>query len=188
MTYFSKLPLIPYSVDSGRTFKVVSDILRRVSVNQQTKENYAIYEEYTIQDGETPESVSFKLYGDPQYHWVVMLLNDIIDPRYDWPLTDTQLFDFVDTKYSGNISGVKYHTLSADDDTVVDSTQLTINREVDEFGTGIVVGTELTYPSAYPITNLAYESKLNEEKRTIRVLRPKLLSAFVSEFEALING
>lgn len=189
MTYFSKFPLLPYTVDSGVTFSVVSDILRRISVNQQTRENFSLYEEYTVQDGETPETVSFKVYGDSQYHWVVLMLNDIIDPRFDWPLTETQLYDYAVSKYgTANISDVKYYTISSTDDTVVDPTQKTYKKAVNEFGVTYDDGYDITFPDAYPITNIAYESKLNEEKRTIRILRPKFLTAFVSEFEALING
>ena len=178
MTYFSKMPYLAYTLDSGKTYNVVSDVLRRIAVNEQTKENYSLYEEYTVQDGETPETVSFKYYNDPQYHWVILLLNDIIDPRFDWPLTETQLYDYVNNKYSGNISGVNNYTITQDSDIFVDPTQ------------AIEYTTETLYPyaDAYAYTNIQYESKLNEEKRTIKVLKPAYLSAFVSEYEALING
>jgi hypothetical protein len=189
MTYFSKFPLLGYTVDSGVTTNIVSDILRRISVNTQTKENFSLYEEYTVQDGETPETVSFKFYNDAQYHWVILMLNDIIDPRFDWPLTETQLYDYAVTKYgTANISLTKYYTISSEDDTVVDPTQKTYKKAVNEFGVTYDDGFDYTYPSTYAVTNIAHESKLNEGKRNIRVLRPKFLSAFVSEFEALING
>ena len=189
MTYFAKFPYIPYTIDSGLSFNVVSDILRRIIVNQETKENYALYEEYIVQDGETPESVSFKFYNDPQYHWVILLLNDIIDPRFDWPLTETQLYNYAVSKYgTANISDIKYYTISSTDDTVVDATQEIPLKGVNEFGETFDNGYELAFPDAYAVTNIAHESKLNEQKRAIRVLRPKFLNGFVSEFEALVNG
>lgn len=195
MTYFTKFPRLAHTIDTGTTFKIVSDILRRISVNKEVRENYSMIEEYQVKDGETPETVSFKFYNDAQYHWVILLINDIIDPRYDWPLTETQLFDYVNTKYSGNISGVKYFTISSEDDTVVEPTQIKISKTATPVYTGntitsVTVTSTNTYPyvNAYAITNLAYESKLNEQKRGIKVLRPRFLSAFVTEFEARLNG
>lgn len=166
MAYFAKFPLLGYTLDNGATYNIVSDILRRISVNPETKENYSLFEEYTIRDGETPEVVSFKFYNDAQYHWVILILNDIIDPRFDWPLTGEQLFDYVSNKYSGNISGIKHYTITVDNKIVVDS----------------------DYVDAYPVNNLTYESDINEEKRNIKVLRAKFLPAFLTEFEALVNG
>lgn len=186
--YFAKFPLIAYTFDSRTSFKLATDILRRISVNPETKGNYALFEKYVIKDGETPETVSFKFYNDTQYHWVIMLLNDIIDPRFDWPLTEAQLFDYVNTKYSGNITGVQYYTISSDNKTVVDPTQQIQKKAVDEFGVTYLDGYEISFPDPFPITNMAHETNLNEEKRTINVLRPKYLTAFVSEFEALLNG
>lgn len=130
MSYFSRFPLVAYTIDGGTTYNVVSDVLRRISVKEETKENYSLYEEYIVQDGETPETVSHKFYNDTQYHWVVMLLNDIIDPRFDWPLSDAQLYDYVNTKYEGNINGIKHYTVSEDSDIVVDSTIETSNTFV----------------------------------------------------------
>lgn len=188
MTYFAKFPPLPYSLDNGVTYKIVSDILRRITVNNETKQNYSLFEEYQIKDGETPETVSFKFYNDTQYHWVIMLMNDIIDPRFDWPLTETQLFEFVSSKYSGNISGIQYYTISSEDSTVVEPTQQILRKKVDGLGNISDDGYDTPYANSYPITNLTHESILNEEKRTIRVLRPKHLSAFITEFEALLNG
>lgn len=166
MPYFAKFPILFYSIDAGKTVTAVSDILRRIAVKQETKENFSLFEKYTIQDGETPETVSHKFYGDSEYHWVILLMNDIIDPRYEWPLTEAQLYDYVYNKYSGSISGVKHYTISETNTIVVDS----------------------DYVGAYPVTNLNYESSLNEAKRNIRILRSKYLSSFITEFEALVNG
>lgn len=123
MSYFSRFPFVAYTVDGGTTYNVVSDVLRRIAVKQETKENYSLYEEYIVQDGETPETVSHKFYNDTQYHWVVMMLNDIIDPRFDWPLSDTQLYDYVNNKYNGNISGIRQYLKSEDSDIVVSNDQ-----------------------------------------------------------------
>jgi hypothetical protein len=188
MAYFSRFPLLGYTIDSGRTFNVVSDILRRISVNNETKENLSLFEEYEIKDGETPDILSHKFYGDTEYHWVILLINDIIDPRFDWHLTPPQLYDYTNSKYSGNINGIQYYVISNTDDTVVDKDQKVLKKGVDILGQVFDDGYDLPFANAIPVTNIAYEEIVNEEKRKIKILRPKYLAAFLSEFEALLNG
>ena len=48
-------------------------------------------ESYIIKDGETLDTISFNLYGDVKFWWILALLNDISDPFYDIPLTNESL-------------------------------------------------------------------------------------------------
>jgi len=124
MTYFTRFPLLPYTQDNYTTFNVVTDVLRRIAVSEQMKNNYTIYDEYDVGDGETPEIVSHRFYGTPDYHWVVLLINDILDPRYDWPLTAEQLYNYAVSKYGeDNVNAVHHYELSESDSTQVDNTQ-----------------------------------------------------------------
>jgi hypothetical protein len=43
-------------------------------------------------------------------------------------------------------------------------------------------------PTVYPVSFIEWEGKLNDEKRKINILRPELLSEFVKQYEASING
>lgn len=189
MTYFSRFPIFGYTFDSGVTFQIAADILRRISVSQETKENYSLYEEYTIKDGETPETVSFKFYNDTQYHWVILLINDIIDPRFGWALTEKQLYNYANSKYGANISAVRYYTISNTDTTVVDPTQKFDLKVIDPGQpTGSDGADVYPFADAYAVTNLDHEASENEKKRNIKVLRPRFLSAFLAEYEAALNG
>lgn len=189
MSYFSRFPLVPYTFDLGISFQLASDILRRISVSQETKENYSLFEEYTIKDGETPEIVSFKFYNDTQYLWVILLINDIIDPRFEWALSDKQLYNYATNKYSANISAVRYYTISSTDLTVVSPTQKYDLKVIDPGQPTGSDGADIyPYADALPVTNLDYEVAENEKRRNIKVLRPKFLTAFITEYEAAING
>ena len=168
MSYFRRFPLLGYTLDDGQSFSVVTDILKRIVPSQQTKENYSLIEEYDIKDGETPEIVSHKFYGVSDYHWIILILNDILDPRFDWPLSDQQIFSYTIAKYGETkIGAVHHYTISASNTIVVDLDQ---------------------YPNAYPVSNLAYETGLNDAKRTIKILRPEYLQSFISEFDLLVNA
>ena len=123
MSYFSRFPLLGYTLDNNATYQVVSDVIKRVTVSQKTKENLVLFDDYDIKDGETPEIVSYKFYDSTDYHWVILLVNDIFDARFGWPLTDAQLFKYVQDKYGeSNVGATHHYTLNETSDIVVDPT------------------------------------------------------------------
>lgn len=114
--YFEKFPQSFYTLDDRSTVQLVTNLTIRNIVNDSIKNNYSIYDEYDIKDGETPEIVADKFYSNPNYHWIVLHMNDIVDPRFDWPLTQPRLNDFIVDKY-GNTSAI-HHYENTDGETV----------------------------------------------------------------------
>ena len=94
--YFDKFPVLPYDINSGADNsghqELVTDIFFRIAFLEAIKRNQVTYYYHTVQDGETPESLADQLYGNPESHWIILLLNDIQDAQYDWPL-DTASFN-----------------------------------------------------------------------------------------------
>lgn len=132
MSYFNRFPLLAYSANNNAVVNIVSDVLRRVTVDKKTKENLVIFDEYDIQDGETPELVSYKFYDTTDYHWVILLVNDILDPRFGWPLTDEQLYTYTANKYgAANVNAVKHYVAAEGSDIVVDPTQTIVNKTLE---------------------------------------------------------
>jgi hypothetical protein len=80
--FFSDFPIIKYNNEPVRDISVRLDILENVKADP-----YAFLP-YTIKDGERAEEVAYLYYGDPRYVWVVYLSNDIIDPYFEWPLSN----------------------------------------------------------------------------------------------------
>lgn len=115
--YFEKFPQSFYTLDNRTTVQLVTNITVRNIVKDAIKENYSIYDEYDIKDGETPEILADKFYNNPNYHWIILHMNDIIDPRFDWPLTQPRLIEFVIDKY-GNTSAI-HHYENVDGDPAV---------------------------------------------------------------------
>ena len=99
--YFDKFPLVQYDISKDGNVRLATDILRRVAFREKVLEQAGLFEEYYVEEGETPEIVAEKVYGDPEMHWVVMLFNEIIDPKYDFPLSESQLERFLDKTYPG---------------------------------------------------------------------------------------
>lgn len=101
MTYFDRFPLIRYDILKNGSEKLATDILRRITFRDRIIEEGSLFNDYAVQDGETPEMVAEKFYGSPTFHWIVLLFNEILDPYLEWPMSDNQLLDYLDKKYPG---------------------------------------------------------------------------------------
>jgi hypothetical protein len=98
--YFKSFPYTYYSLDDASTVQVVTNITNRVTLSDEVKTNLGLYDEYDIKDGETPELVATRFYGNPELHWLVLHYNEIIDPRFDWPMDTNNLNRHVSGKYT----------------------------------------------------------------------------------------
>lgn len=101
--YFKEFPqfLYDFKYDANTTkTSVVKDITRNVRFRRDILANVTLYDEYDIVDGETPEIIAERVYGNPEYHWIVMLSNDRFDYIKDFPLDQTSLEEFTKAKYN----------------------------------------------------------------------------------------
>jgi len=98
--YFKTFPYTYYSLDDVATTQIVTNISLRVRLSDELKNNFALFDKYDIKDGETPEILADKFYSNPQLHWIILHTNDILDPRFDWPLTTNNLVLFTQGKYN----------------------------------------------------------------------------------------
>jgi hypothetical protein len=166
MSYFDKLPEIFYNFPIGGSEKmvIVRDITANVRIYKSVLDNITLYDEYDIVDGETPELVSNKLYGSPQYHWAIMIANQRYDYLNDWPLPYDRLVQYCTDKYGeGNIYDIHHY----------------------EDENGYVVNDD--YPSVTPIDNITYESVINESKRRIKIVSLTIIQQMTDEFVKLMK-
>jgi hypothetical protein len=81
-----------YALNETKT-AIVKDITRNVRFRKEVLNNIAVYDEYDIIDGETPEIIAEKIYGNPEYHWIIMLANQRYDYLTDFPLPEPELVE-----------------------------------------------------------------------------------------------
>lgn len=101
--YFSKFPFVEYSLPFGDENKTVfvRNLLRRISLSEEIKDGRGAFLEYDIRDGERPEHIADRVYGDPRYHWLVLLTSNIVDPYHGWCKSYSVLQDYINQKYFG---------------------------------------------------------------------------------------
>lgn len=99
MRYFTTFPKTEYEY-SKRVSKRSVDILRRTKVVQDIIKSNS-YETGYLRESETPQSLAYRLYGDVNLQWAVLLFNEIINPFYDWPVTESKLINRLNSEYTG---------------------------------------------------------------------------------------
>lgn len=106
MDYFRQLPLVLYPslTNDGVTNQALTNILTRSGFLREVTENTAMFYEYQVKDGETPEVIAHKLYGSVDRFWIVLLFNNLSNPYYDFPLVTEQLDTFIENKYGTSLT------------------------------------------------------------------------------------
>ena len=177
--YFHSFPIIIYDSVGNGTYKDVTNLLRRVAMRSKVKSNALMFDTYDVKEGETPEIIADKLYGDTELHWVILLLNDITDRYHQWPMNTPQFLAFINDKYD-NVDDVHHYEIpqsSGDTKTKIEVYQ----------NSALYTGDSDIYASALIVTNFEYEESVQDEIRKIRLLDPIYIDQFVTEFEALMK-
>ena len=99
MSYFSKFPMMVYDVKGNKDYKLLPDILRRVKIRSGLRSGSFMFDNYDVKDGERPEDIAYKWFGDAEYHWVILMTNNVTDRYYQWPLTQPQFQEHLTDKY-----------------------------------------------------------------------------------------
>ena len=167
MSYFNMFPNIYYDSKGNGKFTIMKDILSRVKVIAKAKENILGFDYYDVKDGETPEMIAHKYYGDVNLHWTILVVNDIVDYYESWPMSVQKFEQFVKEKYENPQAIHHYEITQTSGDTSVK----------------INVGMNTTDYSGTAISNYTYEDNLQEKKRQIRLIGTRYIDTFVKEFE-----
>jgi hypothetical protein len=103
--FFKEFPVVPYQFDVGgkKSLRMVKDITKSIKISKEFLDKLEYYSEYEISDGDTLERIAEKIYGNANYHWLLMMANDKFDYTKDLPLSNETLFEYVREKYgAGN--------------------------------------------------------------------------------------
>ena len=191
MQYFDTLPKIVYTNSAGQSL-AMTNLLARASVIPQILKDPLVYYSYDIQEGDTPEIIAHKYYGDSYRYWIVLFANELLDPQWDWPLTsrmfeqyladkypstniyvEVEYYEKVITQYDVNTQTTTVNKVRIDED-IYNSLPVTQTATYTLPTGPVTITTERNAVSIYD-----YELALNESKRNIKILN----SNYVSEVE-----
>ena len=167
----------------------MKDIFRRVKVKSNAKGNIVEFDYYDVQDGETPEMIAFKYYGDAELHWTILVINDIIDYYTDWPMSVQRFEQYMNDKYENPAAVMMYETTEVTD---------ALGRQIVQAGLRVPSNYQVTYYDGTasagvtvnpvsPVTYYQYEERLNSEKEKINVIKPAYVEEFVRVYVSSLH-
>ena len=99
--FFQHYPQISYNISRTKPakLKTVINLMEKAKLKGIVKDDIVSYFPYSIMEGERPDHVSEKVYGNVKYTWLIFLINNITDPIFDWPLGTREFGAFIKNKY-----------------------------------------------------------------------------------------
>ena len=167
-----------YDMKNDGNYKLLPDILRRVKQRSAIKDGQFIFDNYDVVEGEKPEDVAYKWFGDAQLHWVILMTNNVLDRYYDWPMNQAQFAEFLTDKYGTNMDAVHHYEITKD-------SGRTTGQGPNDYSYLVEVNSDTV--NATSISNRQYEERKQDQKRSIRLLNQRHLSDFLEEFDNLIK-
>ena len=177
MSYFSKFPKLAYDIKGDKVRKLLPDILRRVKLRSKIKSGGMLFDKYDVKEGEKPEDIAFKWFGDASLHWVILMTNDVTDRYYDWPMNHAQFAEFLTDKYGDNVDAVHHYEIPRD-------SGRTTGQGPSDYSHLVEVNSDTD--NATSISNRQFEERDQDKKRQIQLLNKTFLSNFITEFDRLI--
>ena len=198
--YFNFFPKTVYNLDkTNSSVDVVTNIMSKFSFEKSFKDNSVVFYEYLVKDGETPEMIADRVYGSPEKHWMILSLNDIVNPQTEWPLPEKSLIKLIDNKYSSNLyanstvqyAGVEWaqthdkQYFKIETQTNMKTGEIsktTIEVDVNTYANIIVSDSTHTLQDGNIVkisttkdakTYYEYEIEQNDNKRVVKILKPE---------------
>ena len=197
MGYFRELPNLLYQSflpdkKSSLDYTEVKNLFRRTKLRDDLQNIFTLFDKYEIPDEFRPENVAEDFYGNDELDWVVLTTAGIVNVRNEWPLNSRDIFDYSFEKYGDDLNVTRFFetkevknssgTILLNKGIVVDSDfefnyyEDTTNKYINVKGTKIRTG----------ISNYEYETRLNDEKRSIFLLKPGYLQQFINDFRDIM--
>ena len=192
MGYFRELPNLLYpsflpEKTSSLDFIEVKNIFRRVKLRDDFFDNITIFDKYEIPEGLRPDTVAEELYGSAIFDWVVLTTAGILNVRNEWPLSNHDLYNNANNKYGESLNSTRFFETTEVKDT---SGRLILPK-------GKVVDSNFTIPKpseptatlnpVIGISNYDYETRLNDDKRNINILREEYLQQFLDDMRTIMT-
>ena len=188
--FFNIVPNISYDEKpigypfSESDYVTAKNFFRRYKVNEDAFSYAVIFKKYSIVDGERPETVAKKAYGDPFYDWVVLLTNNVINSYYDWPISNYNISSALESEYDDPYGTIKYYEtyeigqysagMRVDREFFEGTHKVNVNGEIQTLAGNVL---------CRPVTIAEWFTAENEKKREIYLLKPVYFRQFVDDFK-----
>ena len=197
MSYFRELPNIKYpsflsEKNSSLDYLEVKNFFRRVKLREDLQNTLTVFNKYEIPMGSRPDNVAEDLYGSASLDWVVITCAGIVNIRDEWPLNPDEIYNYSFNKYGDDLNEVRfYETKEIRDEqghlVLPKGKRVNSNFTVKYYDNNL--GTYVTKSGTdvrTGISNYVHETRLNDNKRFIFVLKNEYLQQFLNDFRDIM--
>jgi hypothetical protein len=196
MQYFDTLPKI-IKTDTNGNSSLMVNLMARCSVIPEILKNPLVYYSYDIQEGDTPEIIAYKYYGNSYRYWIVLYVNEIMDPQWQWPMQSSVFESYVSDKYNFNTKTTIHHyekiitkvdsrTNTTTIDNYIIDQQSYNNLQTGVFERSMATGQFSITTSRKIVSYYDYEYDLNESYRNIKLLNSIYVGELEKQFKKLM--
>ena len=195
MGYFRELPNLLYQSflsdkRSSLDYMEVKNLFRRVKLRDDLQNVFTIFDKYEIPDEFRPENVAEDFYGNDELDWVILLTANITNVRNEWPLNNRDIYQYSLEKYGDALNATRFFETREIKDSkgniilekgkVVDSD---FEFKYSDNNNIVIVKGNIARTG---VSNFDYEVRLNDEKRSIFLLKREYLQQFLSDFRDIM--
>ena len=188
--YFSSIPNVDYDIygTEPNHYRSVTNIMKRVRFKPSVIENITDYYPYRVREGERPDIVSFNTYGTVAYAYLILLINDIVDPLFDWPLPTRQFENYIVEQYgsvaTAQVTNKYYYQIIR-----AEVPKTGISERVPEYK---IIVDQTTYNSLdASVRSLQsvydWETEQNDNKRDIKLINPDFIQDIDFEVKTIFT-
>ena len=194
MGYFTNFPKVslPSFADNRRSsldFVNSTNLFKRGKIREEIIGSIAAFERFSINGDDRPDNVAFRVYGDSSLDWVVLISNNILNVRDEWPMNQYDFKRYIDNKYSTTLLTQIHHYESKE---VRNSKGLLLQQsgiwvDADHSFSWSENGKKYTQTGTTSVSNLQFEEDRNNKKRSINVVRSNYLEVIKEDMRELLT-
>jgi hypothetical protein len=191
MSFFRELPDLEYQSpfadsNSSQNYVRAKNLFRRVKLRDDLQNVFTLFNKYQIPEGARPDTVAEAVYGKADYDWIVILTAGIVHIRNEWPLSNRDIYRYAENVYGNDLNAIHHYETKEIKDSngrlilpsgkIVDPTFTIPDPNISIQTLNPVVG----------ISNYEYETRKNEEKRSIYLLKTEYLQQYLNDMRRIM--
>ena len=194
MAYFDNFPkvsLLSFSDNRSSSSDYVesTNLFKRGKIRDDIFQSAVAFGKFSIRGDQRPDNVAQILYGDPELDWVILISNNILNMRDEWPMSESDFSRYLRNNYSIEQLNEPHH-------------YETVERRDPEGRllqqAGLIVDADAEFHWSYDgfnykdtgtqsVSYLEYETRKNNAKRTISVLRPEYIEMIIEDMRDILT-
>ena len=190
--FFANYPRIAYDISGNNStvpdYTVAVNLMIRSKLKETVEDDVTVYYPYVIPEGMRPDVLAYQYYGDTIYTWTIFLVNNIVDPYWEWPLSYKDFREYVADKY-GSIETAQSQIHHYEKIARARTEQTKMTDAVPEYRLEIdyQTYTETDVTEREIIYSYGYEQDLNEAKREIQLIDASFIQSIQDEARGLVR-